>query len=95
MLKITIKEIQYIAELAKLKFTQDEATDIVKGIHGILSDFDNITWEDDITNDMNGRESAISVFRKDEVQSFKEKEELFQNTKCKREGYLELPKIVE
>lgn len=94
-MKISVEEIQYIAKLGKLKFTEEEAAVFAKEFDSILSHFDNLDREDYTGVDMKEKETAISVFRDDEVQSFKEKQELFQNAKSKREDYLELPKIVE
>ncbi|SNS12883.1 aspartyl/glutamyl-tRNA(Asn/Gln) amidotransferase subunit C [Anaerovirgula multivorans] len=94
-MKITSEEIQYIAKLAKLDFTEEEAVVFAKEFDSILSHFDNLDREDYTNTDMRERENAISVFRDDEVQPFKDQEELFQNAKSKRESYLELPKIVE
>lgn len=94
-MKGNIQEIQHIAKLAKLKFSDEEAGVFAKEFHSILSHFANIDQEDFTDIDITEKTHASSVFRRDEVKVFEGKKELFQNAKSKREGYLTLPKILE
>lgn len=94
-MKINKEEIAYIAKLAKLSFTEDELLKFTKEFEDIINHFANIDKEnlDDI--DINSFENFESVLRKDEVKVFKDKKELFRNTKSMRETYVEIPKIIE
>ncbi|SET10952.1 aspartyl/glutamyl-tRNA(Asn/Gln) amidotransferase subunit C [Natronincola peptidivorans] len=94
-MKVTIEEIQYIAKLAKLKFQEEEAAVFAKEFDSILAHFENINKEDYTEIEKGQLEKPTSTLRKDEEKYFEEKEALFQNVKGMREGYIELPKIVE
>ncbi len=94
-MKIDKKEVSYIAKLAKLTFSEKEIEKLSNEFNQIFTHFENIDKEqlDDI--DVNEFESKISVLRKDEMKKFTAKEELYLNAKKKRDGYLEIPKIID
>lgn len=87
--------IKYIAKLAKLKFTENEAEELAKEFEDILSHFDNIDKEDLAGIEMSSFDGERSVVRKDEVKAFYNKQELFQNAKQMKDGYITIPKVLE
>ena len=89
-----MEDVKYIAKLAKLKFTEEEAAILVMEFEDILKHFDNLQNE---RIDMDNMESSISGthLRADKVLVHENKEELFQNAKTMRERYLEIPKVIE
>ncbi len=95
MERINTETINYIAKLAKLRFTEKEADEFAHEFEGILSHFKNIDNEDLSNVDEHSTEEKQSVIRKDEVSYFGDKEELFQNTKELRDGYISIPKVIE
>ena len=95
-MKITIENVNYIAKLAKLNFTEEEAEKMTKEFQSILSSFDSIDKIDlsDISLDLYS-ENLKSVLRKDEMTVFEDKKKLFQNVKSMRDTSIQVPKIIE
>jgi aspartyl-tRNA(Asn)/glutamyl-tRNA(Gln) amidotransferase subunit C len=87
--------IQYIARLAKLEFTEDEAAKLAVEFEKILAQFKNIDKEDLTGLNLSPESITVSVLRRDEVRSVANKEELFQNAKQMRDGFLVIPKVLE
>ncbi|AOY77622.1 Asp-tRNA(Asn)/Glu-tRNA(Gln) amidotransferase subunit GatC [Clostridium formicaceticum] len=94
-MKLTIEEVNYIAKLAKLQFTEEEAQRFAKDFEGVLSHFDNLNKEDLSATDLNNFHERTPVIRKDETQNLHNKKELYQNVKKMREGFIEIPKVIE
>lgn len=93
---ISIDDVKYIAKLAKLKFTDEEAEKMSKDFEGILEHFKSIDKFDLSSVDLNKYEDGLeSVIREDEVKVYEDKDKLFQNVKTMRETYVEVPKIIE
>jgi aspartyl-tRNA(Asn)/glutamyl-tRNA(Gln) amidotransferase subunit C len=93
---VSIDEVKYIAKLAKLEFTDEEAKRMAKEFEAILGHFESIDKFDLSSVDLNKyKEGLKSVIRKDEVTIYEDKEKLFQNVKTKRDTYIEVPKIIE
>lgn len=94
MERINIETINYIAKLAKLKFTEEEAKEFAKEFQEILSHFKNIDREDllEIKEEI---EEKVSVIREDKVLPWDNKDELFQNTKEFKDRYIIIPKVIE
>ena len=95
-MKITIENVNYIAKLAKLSFTEKEAEKMTKEFESILSHFESIDKFDlsDVSLDIYS-ENLKSVLRKDEMKVFTDKKKLFQNVKSMRDTSIQVPKIIE
>ncbi len=95
-MKITVDEVNYIAKLAKLKFTEEEAIKMTEEFEGILSHFESIDKVDlsDINLDLYS-EDLKPVVRKDESTVFEDKKKLFQNVKSMSDTSIKVPKIIE
>jgi aspartyl-tRNA(Asn)/glutamyl-tRNA(Gln) amidotransferase subunit C len=95
-MKISVEDVKYIAKLAKLSFTEEQAQKMVKDFEGILSHFESIDKFDlsDVTLDLYS-EGMKPVLRKDETSVFEDKKKLFQNVKSMRDTYIKVPKIIE
>ena len=95
-MKITIENVNYIAKLAKLNFTEEEAEKMTKEFQSILSNFESIDKIDlsDISLDIYNKDLK-SVLRKDEMTVFEDKKKLFQNVKSMRDTSIQVPKIIE
>lgn len=89
---ISKEDVQYIADLAKLKFNDEEATVFAKEFENILKQFktlDNLQLDD-----VEIERPKEAVLRKD-VHKKCEIDDLFKNSKVMRETYIEVPKIIE
>jgi len=95
-MKITMDEVNYIAKLAKLRFTEAEAKKMAEEFQGILTHFESIDKFDlsDINLDFFS-EDLKPVVRKDETAIFEDKKKLFQNVKSMTDTYIKVPKIIE
>jgi aspartyl-tRNA(Asn)/glutamyl-tRNA(Gln) amidotransferase subunit C len=93
---IGVEDVKYIAKLAKLKFTEEQAEKIAEEFQGILTHFHSIDKLDlsDINLDIYSK-NLKSVLRKDEMAVFEDKTKLFQNVKSMRDSSIMVPKIIE
>ncbi|QZY54015.1 Asp-tRNA(Asn)/Glu-tRNA(Gln) amidotransferase subunit GatC [Crassaminicella profunda] len=94
-MKVNTETINHIAKLAKLKFTDTEAATFVEEFEKILTHLENMDGEDLVEVSLNTFEAEKSVLRKDEMEVFEEKKELFQNVKEMKENYMVVPKVIE
>lgn len=92
-MNVTIDEVKYIANLAKLKFTEEEAEKFAGEFESILENFKSLSAMD-LEIDNTEEKELKPVFRKDEVKDF-ECEDLFRNVKSMEETYIKVPKIIE
>ncbi len=95
-MKISIEDVNYIAKLAKLSITPEQAQKMVKEFESILSHFESIDKFElsDVQLDLYS-EDMKSVLRKDETCVFEDKKKLFQNVKSMSDTYIKVPKIIE
>lgn len=95
-MKITVEEVNYIAKLAKLSFSEEESERLAEEFESILSHFESIDKFnlDDIDLNIYDKNSK-SVLRKDEAKVFEDKQKLFSNVKTMRDTAILVPKIIE
>lgn len=95
-MKISVEEVNYIAKLAKLSFTEEQAEKMAKEFQSILSHFESIDKFDlsDINLDLYSKDLK-PVLRKDETEVFEDKKKLFQNVKSMEGTSIKVPKIIE
>ncbi len=95
MEKVTIEEVKYIAKLAKLSFTEEEASKMATEFEAILNHFKAIDKLDLSDVDLHAFDEVNTEFRKDIASVFEDKKKLMQNVKTMRDGAIEVPKIIE
>ena len=93
-MKVSIDEVKYIAQLCKLRFSEEEAAKFASEFEGILENFQYLNELDLDIKDELDKEELKPVIRKDEVKSF-ECKDLFRNVKDMQETYIKVPKIIE
>lgn len=95
-MKISIDEVKYIAKLAKLRFSEEEALKMAEEFESILGHFQSLDKIDleDIELDVIS-EDMQSHLRKDETAIFQDKKKLFQNVKTLSGTSIKVPKIIE
>ncbi|HKL42660.1 MAG TPA: Asp-tRNA(Asn)/Glu-tRNA(Gln) amidotransferase subunit GatC [Clostridia bacterium] len=94
-MKVTIETIEYIANLSKLKFDEQEKERFAKEFESILTHFENIENEDLSTTEVSLMDNTVEKLRKDEVKKFDNRKELFQNVKEIKDGCIVIPRILE
>jgi len=92
--KITITDIDYLADLSKLTFTDEEKQVLVKEVGGII-DMLNQCGEINIDSQTEHNVQTLNDLRNDEVQEGMGIEDVFSATSLSRNGYFEVPKVVE
>lgn len=92
---VDLDTVKYIAKLAKLKFTEEEAEKLAKEFEAILGHFETIDKVDLSDIDINEFDEVNTEFRKDVPTVFEDKKKLMQNVKSLRDGAIEVPKIIE
>lgn len=95
-MKIDISEVNYIAKLAKLRLSKEEAEKMAKEFQSILTHFESIDKFDldDISLDIYSEDLKPSM-RKDQTSVFEDKKKLFQNVKSMSDTSIKVPKIIE
>lgn len=94
-MEVTKKDVEYIAKLANLIFTDEEANKMAEEFTGILTHFDNINNEDLEGIEMYSFKDNPLRLRKDEFIPFDNKKELYRNTKSMQGTAIKIPKVVE
>lgn len=93
-MNVTIDEVKYIAKLAKLNFSEEEAEKFAGEFEGILENFKYLNELDLEIHDDEEKKELKPIFRKDEVKKF-DCNDLFRNVKDKQDTYIRVPKIIE
>ena len=93
-MNVTIDEVKYIAKLAKLNFSEEEAEKFAGEFEGILENFKYLIELDLEIHDDEEKIELKPVMRKDEVKKF-DCGDLFRNVKDKQDTYIRVPKIIE
>lgn len=95
-MKITEKEVDYVARLARLHVSDDQIQRLTQDMENIITFADKLGELD--TGQVEPAAHAIvveNVFRKDEVQPSYPREEIIANAPHKQAGCFSVPKIVE
>jgi aspartyl-tRNA(Asn)/glutamyl-tRNA(Gln) amidotransferase subunit C len=95
-MKISVDDVKYIAKLAKLRFSDEEALKLTEEFESILTYFQSIDKMKFDNVDLNDySEDQESVLRPDSNISYSNKAKLFQNVKSMRGRLVQVPKIIE
>lgn len=95
-MKITEKEIEHVANLARLNLTSEEKIKLTKELADIINFADKLNELDTQGVEPMAHILDISnVFRKDEVRPSFDREAILSNAPTKEDGCIKVPKIVE
>lgn len=92
---VTRKDVEYIAELAKLKFDEAELNELTVDMNKILSYMEKLNEVD--TTDIEPLSHPIeneNVFREDELKPSISREEALKNAPVKDEEFFKVPKVI-
>ena len=92
---ITKKEVEYVAELAKLEFNEKEKEEFTSQLNSILDYFKKLNELD--TERVEPTAYVISMpnlLNEDKVKPSLLQEEVLSNSKYVKEGYFKVPKIM-
>jgi len=92
---ITKKEVEYVAELAKLEFNEEEKEEFTSQLNSILDYFKKLNELD--TDKVEPTAYVISMptlLNEDKVKPSMPQEEVLSNSKYIKKGYFKVPKIM-
>lgn len=95
-MKITRKEVEYVAHLARLELTPEEAEQFTGQLGQILEYFDKLKELD--TRAIEPTSHAVpmaNAFREDQVQESYDQETALKNAPAREDGFFRVPKIIE
>ncbi len=95
-MKIDRKEVEHVAQLARLKFDDEQIEMLLKQMNSILDYFDKLQELD--TGDIEPTSHAVAVnnvFRDDKVEESPDKELLLKNAPSQEKGCFKVPKVIE
>lgn len=95
-MKITDETIQYVAALAKLELSDEEAQSAKKDLESILNYMDTMNELDtELIEPMSHAFPMVNVFREDEVVNKEDRDNLLKNAPVQKDGCFVVPKTVE
>ncbi len=95
-MSVSRKDVDYIAELARLKFTEDEKSGFITDLNNILGYVDKLSELDTEGADILVNPIYIeNVYREDVVTKSMEQEEFLMNAPDRVEEYLRVPSVIE
>lgn len=92
---LAIKEVEHVAYLSRLSFTDDQKADLAEQLGKMLEYADKLKRVD--TNDvvpLNHILPIYNVFREDEVKTGITREELLNNAPAVEDGQYKVPRII-
>ena len=95
-MQITRELIDYVADLSRLRLTEEEKDRAEKDLGSILTYMDKLNELDTASVEpMSHAFPVKNVFREDEVKPSEDREALLQNAPVKQDGCFKVPKTVE
>ena len=92
---VTKKDVEKIAELAKLKFSDEELKNFTPQMNEILSYMDKLNELDtEDVKPLSHPVEQINVFREDELKSSVSTEEALKNAPDKTDNHFKVPKVI-
>ena len=94
-MSITIRDVEYVAKLAKLKLSEAEKRKFQKELDKIITYIDQLNQVD--TENVPPTSHVIpmeNVLREDKVKSSLTQEEALANAPDKKDGYFRVPKVI-
>ena len=91
---VTIKDVEHIAALAKLKFTDEEKKKLQAELNKILEYMDKINELDlEGVEPLENINNTENVFREDAAEKCLTKEEALKNAPAKTDDFFKVPKV--
>jgi len=95
-LKLDTNTINKIAKLAKIRLSEEEASELLKDMNSILDWVEQLNEVNtDLVEPLANISSSTLPKRKDEAKDLNSSDEILKNSPDKLEGYFVVPKVVE
>ncbi len=93
---VTIKDVEHIAELARLKFNERELDNFTHQLNEILSYVEKLNELDtENVEPLSHPVENSNIFREDEVKPSVNREDALRNAPDKNEVFFKVPKVIE
>jgi len=94
---VTIKDVEHIAKLAKLKFTDAEKEKLQGELNNILDYIDTLNEIPDLdkVEPLENINNTENVFREDVTEKCLTKEEALKNAPAKTDNFFKVPKVLD
>lgn len=93
---VSVDDVKYVAELARLEFNDEELKKLTVDLNGILGYVNKIDELDTGDVDISINPVHIeNVFRDDEILESLDREKVLENAPDALEGYFKVPKVIE
>ncbi|QEK12973.1 Asp-tRNA(Asn)/Glu-tRNA(Gln) amidotransferase subunit GatC [Crassaminicella thermophila] len=93
---ISIKDVEHIADLARLSFTEEEKIRFINQFKVIIEYIDKLNKVDVEGVEPNNHIIPLkNIFREDEIKISMEKEKVLMNAPDQQDGCFRVPKIIE
>lgn len=94
-MSVSKKDVDYIAELARLKFTEEEKAGFIVDLNNVLGYIDKLSELDTENVDILVNPIYIeNVYREDEVEESLTQEDFLKNAPDRVEDYLRVPSVL-
>lgn len=95
-MSVSKKDVEYVAELARLDFSEKEKEDLIVDLNSVLGYMDKLNELDTDNVDIIVNPYYIeNKYREDETEPSMELNEVLENAPDKLEEYIVVPKIIE
>ena len=95
-MKLDTNTINKIAKLAKIRLSEEEASELLKDMNSILDWVEQLNEVNtDLVEPLANISSSTLPKRKDEAKDINSSDEILKNSPDKLEGYFVVPKVVE
>lgn len=95
-MSVTKKDVEHVAELARLHFTEEEKENLIQDLNNILGYIDQLNELDTEGHDIIVNPYYIeNKLREDEIRPSLELKEVLGNAPAKLEEYFLVPKVIE
>jgi aspartyl-tRNA(Asn)/glutamyl-tRNA(Gln) amidotransferase subunit C len=95
-MKVTVKDVEHVAKLARLGLTEEEKKRFTEQLSGILEYAETINKLD--TKNVTPTSHAIpmkNIFREDKVSKFEDRKSIIGNAPSEENGMFSVPRIME
>lgn len=95
-MKLSIKEVEHVAELARLELSDEEKNRFVHQLSNILTHIEKLNQLDTSNIEPTSHVLPIkNIFRNDVIQNYFPEGNSLENAPDKDKGYYKVPKIIE
>ena len=94
-MSVTLKDVDYVAALSHLRFSDEERTHLVDQMNAILAYMEKLNTLD--TSDVPPTSHVLNlknVFREDQIEETLSQEEALQNAPAADKGHFTVPKVL-